>query len=61
VSHPLSGCGVLFTTFRLPALGAVAEWADEFDPLVMRDQSSGLFTTGTSGSVTSYDNVDDGG
>jgi hypothetical protein len=39
---------------------SVAEWtvdADRDGPLVMRGQSSGIFSIGTYGSVTSYNDV----
>jgi hypothetical protein len=47
--------------FHPPALGGVAEWAVDADPLVMGGQGSGIFSTGTSGSATSYNTVSEGG
>jgi hypothetical protein len=48
----------------LSGLGAVAEWiidVDHNDPLVIRDQGSGVFSTDTYGSITSYNNVSENG
>jgi hypothetical protein len=48
----------------LSGLGAVAEWAVDAGrggPLVMGGQGSGVFSTGTYGSMTSYNDVGEGG
>jgi hypothetical protein len=49
----------MFSTLR--PWGGVAEWAVDADPLVMGGQGSGIFSTGTSGSATSYNTVSEGG
>jgi hypothetical protein len=57
MSRPLSGRMLLCATLRHEA---VAEWtvdADRGGPLVMGGQSSGIFSIGTYGSVTSYNDV----
>jgi hypothetical protein len=48
----------------LSGLGAVAEWTVDVGrggPLVMGGQGSGVFSTGTYGSVTSYNDAGEGG
>jgi hypothetical protein len=57
-SRATCSCASLF------GLRAVAEWAVDAgrgDPLVMGGQGSGVFSTGTYGSVTSYNDVSEGG
>jgi hypothetical protein len=62
----------MFTTLRFlgplqgplhhpPVFGAVAQWTVDVDLLVMGGQGWGVFSTGTSGSMTSSDNVGEGG
>jgi hypothetical protein len=61
VSRPLSGHRLLCATLRP---GTVAEWAVDAgrgSPLVMGGQGSGVFSTGTYGSMTSYNDVGEGG
>jgi hypothetical protein len=61
VSRPLSGHRLLCATLRP---GTVAEWAVDAGrggPLVMGGQGSGVFSTGTYGSMTSYNDVGEGG
>jgi hypothetical protein len=57
-SQAAGSCASLF------GLGAVAEWAVDAgrgSPLVMGGQGLGVFSTGTYDSVTSYNDVGEGG